>query len=224
MTWSAPMDRTRSTFSVLHTPVTSAPNALAICTANAPTPPDAPMTSTLCPDLHVSAVPHSLQGREGRDADGRRLLEGEVRRLGRELVLGGAGVFGEGALGDDEHLVAWLSLVVTPCRPLSMQPCPTSRPPSTAVLGHTEPIPREAHRVGQAGHEMPGAPIHAGCLNTQHYLAVADHGPLDLPRVGARPRPRRRRPARSPASSSLEPSPVACRQAGHALTCHGWPD
>jgi hypothetical protein len=29
--------------------VTSAPNAFAICTANDPTPPDAPMTSTCCP-------------------------------------------------------------------------------------------------------------------------------------------------------------------------------
>jgi hypothetical protein len=31
--WSAPIDRTRSTLVVLHTPVTSAPNALAIWTA-----------------------------------------------------------------------------------------------------------------------------------------------------------------------------------------------
>jgi hypothetical protein len=31
-----------STFAVLYTPVTSAPNALAICTAKVPTPPDAP--------------------------------------------------------------------------------------------------------------------------------------------------------------------------------------
>src|SRR6266542_2339889 len=39
MTRSAPIDRTISTFLVLHTPVTSAPNDLAICTANVPTPP-----------------------------------------------------------------------------------------------------------------------------------------------------------------------------------------
>ena len=35
---------------MLATPVTSAPNALAICTAKVPTPPDAPMISTFCPD------------------------------------------------------------------------------------------------------------------------------------------------------------------------------
>ena len=39
----------RSSFAVLHTPVTTAPNALAICTANVPTPPDAVMISTRCP-------------------------------------------------------------------------------------------------------------------------------------------------------------------------------
>jgi hypothetical protein len=48
MAWSAPSDRPRSTFVVLQTPVTNAPIDLAICTANVPTPPDAPMISTLC--------------------------------------------------------------------------------------------------------------------------------------------------------------------------------
>src|SRR5919205_506010 len=49
MTWSAPIDRTRSTFVVPATPVTSAPSAWASCTANVPTPPDAPMISTCWP-------------------------------------------------------------------------------------------------------------------------------------------------------------------------------
>src|SRR5260370_6451826 len=43
------MDRTMSTFLVLHTPVTCAPNDLAICTANVPTPPAAPLIKTFCP-------------------------------------------------------------------------------------------------------------------------------------------------------------------------------
>src|SRR5215472_18011571 len=43
------MDRTISTFLVLHTPVTSAPNDLAICTAKVPTPPAAPLIKTFCP-------------------------------------------------------------------------------------------------------------------------------------------------------------------------------
>src|SRR4051794_20852634 len=45
----APSARTMLIFAVLATPVTSAPNAFAICTANVPTPPDAPMISTFCP-------------------------------------------------------------------------------------------------------------------------------------------------------------------------------
>ena len=55
MTWSAPIERTMSKFLVLHTPVTSAPNDLAICTANVPTPPDAPLIKTFCP---AESVPY----------------------------------------------------------------------------------------------------------------------------------------------------------------------
>src|SRR5918994_5453411 len=49
MTWSAPSDLTSSRFGVLPTPVTSAPSARAICTANVPTPPDAPLIRTRVP-------------------------------------------------------------------------------------------------------------------------------------------------------------------------------
>src|SRR6516162_9267814 len=52
------MDRTISTFLVLHTPVTAAPNDLAICTANVPTPPAAPLIKTLCPFL-ILPLPRS---------------------------------------------------------------------------------------------------------------------------------------------------------------------
>jgi hypothetical protein len=49
MTWSAPIERTSSSWAVPATPVTWAPNVLASWTANDPTPPAAPMTSTVCP-------------------------------------------------------------------------------------------------------------------------------------------------------------------------------
>ena len=63
MTLSAPIDRTRSTLAVLQTPVTSAPSALAICTAYVPTPPDTPMISTFCPASRrpTSQSPRSCQ-------------------------------------------------------------------------------------------------------------------------------------------------------------------
>src|SRR5690348_7286644 len=49
MTCDAPRERTRFAFRELHTPVTSAPNDLAICTAKVPTPPDAPLIRTFWP-------------------------------------------------------------------------------------------------------------------------------------------------------------------------------
>ena len=49
MTTSAPSERTISTFCVEHTPVTCAPIDLASCTANVPTPLEAPLISTRWP-------------------------------------------------------------------------------------------------------------------------------------------------------------------------------
>src|SRR5918911_280710 len=85
MTWSAPIDRTRSTFVVLATPVTSAPSAWAICTAKVPTPPDAPMISTCWPARArpvrsaCSAVsPDKGTAEAGHQADRVRLAGHEV--------------------------------------------------------------------------------------------------------------------------------------------------
>src|SRR5437667_120891 len=50
MSSSAPSDRTKSIFAVLDTPVTFRPTVFARCTANEPTPPDAPTIRTSCPD------------------------------------------------------------------------------------------------------------------------------------------------------------------------------
>src|ERR671911_1528561 len=49
MTSSAPIDRTSSAFDPEATPVTTAPRAFAICTVNVPTPPPAPVTTTVLP-------------------------------------------------------------------------------------------------------------------------------------------------------------------------------
>ena len=87
-----------STFAVLQTPVTSAPNDLAICTANVPTPPDAPFTSTLLYRLNVSLVAKALQRGEGRHRYGSRLLERDVIRLHDQYRLGSANILGKGPL------------------------------------------------------------------------------------------------------------------------------
>src|SRR5215210_2418746 len=55
------MARTRPDFDVLHTPVTTAPNALASCTAYDPTPPAAPMIRTFCPGWSLPASRRPLR-------------------------------------------------------------------------------------------------------------------------------------------------------------------
>jgi hypothetical protein len=64
-----------SRFLVLHTPVTAAPYALAICTAKVPTPPEAPLIRTFLPWLDPSVVAKRLQGGACCCRDGRRTLE-----------------------------------------------------------------------------------------------------------------------------------------------------
>lgn len=58
------------------------------------------------PGLYPPSVADCLQSSQTRDADSGRLLRRQVRRRGCELARGGAGVLGEAALGDAEHLVA----------------------------------------------------------------------------------------------------------------------
>ena len=83
------MDRTNSVFRALQTPVTSAPSAAAIWTANVPTPPAAPFTRTRCP--------------------GWTLPRSRIACSAVTAAIGGVGggVFGEGPAGKPEHLVTW---------------------------------------------------------------------------------------------------------------------
>src|SRR5262245_19950307 len=96
MTWSAPIEATISTFFVLHTPVTSAPNALASCTVNVPTPPDAPLTRTFCPGRTRPLSRSACKAAHPGDRHRRRLLERYIGRLfQRHRVLADADVLGE---------------------------------------------------------------------------------------------------------------------------------
>src|SRR5687768_11260091 len=137
MTRSAPRDRTISTFAVLHTPVTCAPNALAICTANVPTPPEAPMTSTLCPRLTCARSRTACRAVRAEIGAGGGLREGEVARFGCELVRPGAGVPGEGALRDAEHVLANARRGHVLADRLD---APGDLPAPHAVLGRAEPV------------------------------------------------------------------------------------
>src|SRR5215472_5797977 len=88
MTRSAPSDRTISTFSVLHTPVPSAPSDFAICTANVPMPPAAPLIKTFCPGVTVAFIPKPLQCSEPRESARRRLAQRQVVGLRHQRALG----------------------------------------------------------------------------------------------------------------------------------------
>ena len=169
--------RTRSILAVLHTPVTSAPKALAIWTANVPTPPEAPMISTFSPGLHLGAVTHTLQRGDPGDGDRRRLLEGEVCRLAGEQSHLSDGILGEGAVTGAVDLVARLELGHVSADGLDRA---GQTPARVERLGPAEPEAHDAHEVGQASHQVPGAPIHAGRTHPHQDLVVADSGPVDL--------------------------------------------
>ena len=52
--------------------------------------------------------------------------------------------------------------------------------PGLGALGRAEPEAHDPHQVGQAGHQMPGAPIHAGAMYPHQDLVVSRGGLLDL--------------------------------------------
>ena len=208
MTWSAPSERTRSTLLVLHTPVTSAPSALAICTANVPTPPDAPMISTLLPRLYLPVVAHGLQGgerrRRGRPRPARRRCSPacgracppgrrRTRRTSPRQCRTPRRPTREPGHGLADRLDAACDL-----------PAPDS------VLRTAEPVTQQPHRVRQAGHDVPGAPVHAGRVHPQQHLARRRSSACPSPQVAARPRARTRSgPGPSPTSSSRPRPPAA---------------
>jgi hypothetical protein len=94
-TWSAPIEAIMSAFGVLRTPVTSAPKALAICTANVPSLPGRAVDQHLVPGLDPSLAGQRLHGGDCRHRYGRCLLERQVGWLvGHHCVFAGAGVLG----------------------------------------------------------------------------------------------------------------------------------
>src|SRR2546427_284060 len=64
----------------------------------------------LLPRLNPSHVAKTLERGAAGGGNGRRLLEVEVRRLGRNLVLPSCRVLGEGAAAGAEQLIARLEL------------------------------------------------------------------------------------------------------------------
>ena len=130
------------------------------------------------PRAYLSVVAQGLQGGRPHDGENRRLLEGEVCGLGRELVLPSTHVLGVGALSDAEHLIPRLE----PAHVLA--DClhdPGHVRADDGVLGRAEAVACEAYRVRQTRHDMPDVPTHAGRMHANQYLLVCDLGDVDVP-------------------------------------------
>ena len=88
-----------------------------------------------------------------------------------------AGILGEGAVTGAVDLVARLELGHVPADGLDGA---GQTPARVGGLGPAEPKAHDAHEIGQAGHQMPRTPIHAGRTNPDQDLVVTDSGPVDL--------------------------------------------
>ena len=156
------------------------------------------MIRTFCPGWISAFVAKSLEGGEGGGGHGGRLLEGEVRRLVRELVLSGTCVLGEGAVAGAEHVVASL-------KPRHVLADRLDRPrdihaPNTS-LGRAEPEAHDAQQVRQARHDVPVADMDASRVNAYEHVVVPDLGHVDDLLSSRTSRVSRTCPGRSPSSS-----------------------
>ena len=164
---------------MLQIAVTSAPNDLAICTADVPTPPDAAFDQHPVPCPHFPLIANGSQSGERRVPDGRRLFEREVRRLGQEVVLSSARILGEGAFTPAEHLVAGSKLRHVPagCLDLPGHIDPRYLPLRLEHLGH------HTHGVRHAPQKVPVADIDPGRATAYQHPVVRDHRPIDLSKL-----------------------------------------
>src|SRR5215213_9491492 len=177
MTWSAPIDRTRSALAVLHTPVTSAPNALAICTREHPDTARRPDDQDLLSRFDASGVAYRLQRSTGGGGYRCRLLECEVCRLRCELVLPGRCVFGEGAGARAEHLVA--DLEPAHVRTDRLDNPSGIRAPNTS-LRRAQPESHQPHQVWLTRHGVLVTDMDPSRPNPDKQLVVGDCGLRNL--------------------------------------------
>src|ERR671933_1507443 len=177
MTWSAPSDRTRSTLRVLHTPVTAAPKALAICTANVPTPPDAPVIRTVCPGCTLAMSRSAC-----------RAVKADIGTAAACSMVRLAG-FGAKLSAGAHAYSARVPVVLQPNTSLpSSSPCtflPTaSTRPATSAPGDTVAWPaqpeRQAQDVRHAGHEEVVAGVDSSRMHAHEHVVIADHRLGDL--------------------------------------------
>ena len=127
--------------------------------------------------LHAGLVAHRLQGGEPGHGDRCRLLERQVGRLGREPSRHGHGVLRERAVARAVDVVARGELGDVRADGLDGARHAAAR---VRGLGAAQAEARGADRVGEAGHDVPRAPVDAGRAHAHEDLAVADRRPGDL--------------------------------------------
>ena len=176
MTWSAPIDRTSCCFDALHTPVTSAPNDLAICTANVPIASSCADDQDLLPGLDTARVTQGVEGGEAGHRDAGRLFERDVRRFGHQVLLRCDRVLGERAGAAAEDLVADPELRHVLADGVD-DPGHVSAPDTELRSAQPETRPDD---VGHAVDAGPVGRVHGGRANAHEHLVVLDRRLVDV--------------------------------------------
>ncbi len=165
-----------SMFRVLHTPVTSAPNALAIWTANVPTPPDAPLMSTFWPGCTLPWSRSSWRAVVAETPRAAACSNVRLAGLGDEVVRWSTHVLGEGACRPAEDLVARSEL----------GHILADRLDGARDIGPRDPVlrparaGREAQEVGQAPDEDPVPDVDRCRVDAHQHLAITDGRLVDV--------------------------------------------
>ena len=155
--------------------MTCASSDLAICTPSDPTPPEAPITSTVWPGWTFPS--HGPKGGDAGDRKGRCLLEAEPGRLQDELVRPGGRELGERALlGGTHHAVAVLEAGDVRADRLDRA---RDVPASDGDPRSADPD-RDAGHVRHAGHHVPHVGTTPCGVHPHEHVVVADHGFLDV--------------------------------------------
>ncbi len=171
------MFRTMSVFRALQTPVTSAPSAAAIWTANVPDPSRGAVDQNPLPGLDFAAVADRVQGGHGCHRHCRRLFERQAGRFGDDEGGVGDGIFGEGASGEAEDLVAGPQ-VVHVGTDVQDAACDVDPGDPSLRFGQAD----ATHEAGNAwitAHHVPVVGVDRGGVNLEKHLSGADLGPVD---------------------------------------------
>ena len=176
MTWSAPIERTSSTFRVLTTAVTSAPSGLGDLDREGADAARGAVDQDLLAGPHLAVVAHGLEGDETGHRHGRRLLEREARGLGRKLVLGRGRVLGIRAPGRSVDLVTDAEAGDRGAD--GLDDARDVRAPG-GDLRLAQAVDR-AGDVREAAHDRPVGRVDARRADPEQHLVVADLRLVDL--------------------------------------------